>query len=295
MVKTNGHKLRRTVFWLVLIGGIGLLAFLFLYYSGYRFDRRQWRFIQLGSVAVDVLPEGSSVFLNDELMPKTTPAIYNSVQPGEYTIRVEHDGHAAVEFPITVRSKAATVVNKVFLPMLISPTSIELPELTQVVITEKQLKAVQQIQDWPIWKISGSSPVAVIAGANRDLYLVDEELVTHLETEVVDVEANPDLDQVVFSKTGTAWMVYTNFDPLKPFILSRQSNPFKDVLLIPQMQSVVLTNNNTIQLVEVGPNESLSIHQLATGQELHNTQLDPTGKILWFQDGEQWFQLELFK
>lgn len=295
MVKTNGHKLRRTVFWLVLVGGIGLLTFLFLYYSGYRFDWRQVRFIHLGSVAVDVLPEGSKVFLNGKEMPKTSPAIFNSVQPGEYTIRLEHTDHASVEFPITVRSKSATVVHDIFLPPLATATAIDQPESTPMIVTAQQLEVVQQIKDWPIWKITGSDPVAIISGANRDLSLVDEETVSKLDTEITDVDANAELNQVIYSKTGTAWMVYTNFEPLKSFILSRQTAPFRDVVLIPQMQSVVLTDKNLLQLVEVGPNEALSIHQLVSGENLQNTQLDPTGKILWFQDGEQWYQLELFK
>lgn len=295
MVKTNGHKLRRTVFWLVLLGGIGLLAFLFLYYSGYRFDWRHARFIQLGSVAIDVLPEGSVVYLNNQQLPKTTPAIFNSIEPGEYTIRIEHEGYTTVEFPITVRSKSATVINKIFLPPATSATPIDQPELVQNIVTERQLEAVQEINDWPIWEITGTDPVAVISGANRDLSLVDGKQVTKLDNEVTDVEANADLDQVVYSKTGTTWIVYTNFEPLKSFILSRQTAPFRDVLLIPQMQAVVLTDKNSIQLVEIGPNESLFIRQLMIGEDLHSSQLDQTGKILWFQDGEQWFQFELFK
>ncbi len=295
MVKINGQKLRRTVFWLVLLSGIGLLTFLFLYYSGYRLDWRQGRFIQLGSIAVDVLPEESSVFLNGDVLPRTTPAIFNSIHPGEYTLRIEHEGYAPVEFPITVKSKSTTVINNIFLPPTVPSFAITQPEGEPTQVTERQLAAVQQIRDWPIWKIVGINPVAVVSGPQRQLSVVDGTEVSQLDENVTDVEANPELNQLVFSKTGTAWMAYTNVEPLNVFIISRQTAPFRDVLLIPNMQSIILTDKSLIQLVQIGPNESLSIHQIAVGSDLQSTQLDPSGKILYFQDGQQWYQLELFK
>lgn len=295
MVKTNGHKLRRTVFWIVLLGGVGLLAFLFLYYSGYRFDWRQGRLIQLGSISIDVLPENSIVFLNAEQLPKTTPAIFNSIRPGEYTLRIEHEGYAPLEFPITVQSKSATVVNRTFLPPLSEPAAIPQPELTKKIVTSDQLKAVQTNLDWPIWNISGSNPVSVVSGPQRSLYTVFEDETTEIEENVSDIDTNPELHQLVYSTTGTAWMVYTNFKPFKTFILSRQSIPFTDVLLVPNMQAVILTDKQKIQLIEIGPQESVTIFQLASGNNLHLTQFDETEKVLYFQDEDQWYQLELFK
>lgn len=295
MVKINGHTLRRRVFWLVLVGGIVLLTFLFLFYSGYRFDWHQGRFIQLGSIAVDVLPKESLVFLNDQQLPKTTPAIFNSIRPGEYTLRIQQAGYAPVEFPLTVQSKSATVINKIFLPVLSEATPIEEPESIRPKISEQQLEAAQQVHNWPIWNISGSTPVAIVSGQDRQLSLVYENSVVDVEEDVSNLDTNSDLDQMVYVKTGTAWMVYTNFENLQPFILSRQSTPFRDAILVPGKQAVILTDQNLIQLVEIGPQESLSIHQLATGTDLHSTQLDPTGKILWFKEGEEWYQLELFK
>lgn len=295
MVKTNGHKLRRTVFWLVLLGGVGLLAFLFLYYSGYRFDWRQGRFIQLGSISIDILPENSLVLLNGKQLAKTTPAIFNSIRPGEYTLRVEQEGYVPLEFPITVQSKSATVVNRTFLPPVSEAVAISQPELTKKIVTSDQLKTIQPILDWPIWNISGTDPVSVVSGPKRSLYLVYEDEATKIEENVSDVDANSELNQLVYSTTGTAWMVYTNFRPFKSFILSRQSTPFTDVLLVPNMHAVILTNKQKIQLIEIGPQEAVTIFQLANGNNLRSTQFDETEKILYFQDEDQWYQLELFR
>lgn len=261
---------------------------LIFYYSGYRIDWHTRKIIQLGSVSVNVFPKDSQVYLDGQLLNKTTPAIFNSIKPGEYSLRLEHTGNSPLEFPIAVRSNSTTVMSELFLPAMASPQPTEPPSLDQT-LSGKQLADLSIVKDWPIWSISGQDPTAVITGANRQLSVIEEGQVIPLKSGVTQLDTNSDLSQVVFIESGTAWMIYTNFDPKVEFILTRQSTPFVDLQLVPRMQAVILADEHSIQLVEVGPQQTVSLIKIASGEHLKRVVVDSSGQRVYYLDGATWY------
>lgn len=288
MVKTNGRIIRRTVFWIVFIGGCLSLAGLIFYYSGYRIDWQTRQIIQLGSLSVTVTPKGSQVFLDGQLLNKTTPAIFNSIKPGEYNLRIEHSGNSTLEFQISVRSKSTTVINNLFLPA-ISNAHPGIPPDQDTALSAKQLSDLSLVKDWPIWSMSGQDPTGIITGNNRQLSVIQEGKVIPLKEWVTQLDTNNELSQLTFIESGTAWMVYTNFNPMLEFILTRQSNPFVDIQLVPHMQAVVLADEHTIQLIEIGPQQTVSTTKIASGEHLKRIQIDTNGQLLYFIDDSTWY------
>lgn len=268
------------------------LAGLIFYYSGYRLDWQTRKIIQLGSLAVTVTPQGSLVYLDGQLLNKTTPAIFNSIKPGEYTLRIEHDGHSSLELPISVRSQSTTVVSDLFLPLIAVALPGEPPSIEHT-LSAQQLSDLSLVKDWPIWSISGQEPTSVIAGVNRQLSIIQDGQVIPLKQSVTELDTNNELSQLTFIESGTAWLVYTNFDPLVEFTLSRQSSPFVDIQLVPHMQAVLLADQDSIQLIEIGPQQTVSTLELTSGEQIKRLILDNNGQKFYFLDGTTWFVQEL--
>lgn len=269
------------------------LAGLIFYYSGYRLDWQTRKIIQLGSLAVTVTPQNSLVYLDDQLLNKTTPAIFNSIKPGEYTLRIEHDGHSSLELPISVHSQSTTVISDLFLPLMATALPSEPPSIEQHTLSAQQLSDLSLVKDWPIWSISGQEPTSVIAGVNRQLSIIQDGQVIPLKQPVTALDTNNELSQLTFIESGTAWLVYTNYDPLVEFILSRQSDPFIDIQLVPHMQAILLADQHSIQLIEIGPQRTVSTIQLTSGEQVKRLVLDPSGQKFYFLDGTTWFVREL--
>lgn len=296
MVKTNGHLIRRTVFWIVFLGGGLTLAGLIFYFSGYRLDWQTKRLIQLGSLAVTVTPKESQIFLDGKLLNKTTPAIFNSLRPGDYTLRLEHIGNSPLELPISITSKTTTVVGELFLPSIARAQPSQLNNIqtsTAETLTPTQLSALALVKDWPIWSVSGQQPTGVITGPNRQLSLIQNQQVTPVKKNVTQLDTNSDLHQLAFIQSGTAWILYTNTDPLVQFILTRQSDPLVDLALVPQMQAVVVADAQHIQLIEVGLDQTVVNLNIASGQDIQRLRLENNGHTLYYLDGTVWYQQEL--
>lgn len=292
MVKVNGHKLRRFVFWFIFIGGISLITLLMLYYSGYRFSFDQGRVIRVGSLSVNVRPDNSQVFLNGEKLGYGTPGLFNSIAPGEYTVRVEHAGFSSLEFPVTLQSQHTTIVDGVFLPLISNPTPAA-PPPHESILTTDQLELVQQLHNWPIWKIAGTDPIAFISGPERRLSVFLDHSLLDIDTSVTQVAVQTPLQQLAYTIDGTAWLAYTNENRFEPFILTRQTESFVDVALIPDSQAVILADPHSLQLVQVGPEHAVSLTPLAKGTWIQRVWVNSTGKIVMFQDGDQWFEFPI--
>lgn len=292
MVKTTGTGVRRGIFWTICVGSFLILVILITYYSGYRLNWRTGKFFQMGSIAIDVSPKDSQIFLNGQLLSKTTPALFNSIQPGEYQVSIQKAGFFSIEFNVNVRSSSTTVIQDVFLLPEIQATPTT-PFSVQQSISTQQVAALQQVKDWPIWDIEGKQIMAVTAGSNHSLRLVEGEQITFIANDVNDAAIQENLDQLVFIESGTAWIRYLNEGTPVSFILSRQSTPFQQILLLPEKQAVILVDQQTIQLVVIGPQQSIYTSVVTQGTKIQNVSLSSSGDTIYFQDGDDWFERRL--
>lgn len=114
------------IFIVLFIVGTTLVS---LYASGYKFNlgwppRFNRLLVKTGMIAVDSLPSGATVYLNDQPLSNfsfnpwsknylTTAAKIRNVLPGEYILRLERDGYLPLNKKISVYSGQTTAVEDI--------------------------------------------------------------------------------------------------------------------------------------------------------------------------------------
>ncbi len=89
-----------------------------LYSEGWRIDLRgqsgypQPTVKKTGMLAVRSMPDGAKIYLDDELITATDDTI-SSLQPGQYTLRIERDGYESWEKEISVYPELVTDITAV--------------------------------------------------------------------------------------------------------------------------------------------------------------------------------------
>ncbi len=84
----------RRIYFVLIIILFGICApLLTLYAAGWRYDFSKARIIRVGSIVVESEPDKAAILLNNKLQPKKTPATFNSVFPGDYTLSLTKDGY----------------------------------------------------------------------------------------------------------------------------------------------------------------------------------------------------------
>lgn len=122
-------KIRDYIFFIFIVLFIVGTTLVSLYASGYKFNlswppRFNRLLVKTGMIAVDSLPSGATVYLNDQPLSDfsfnpwsknylTTAAKIRNVLPGEYTLRLERDGYLPLNKKISVYSGQTTAVEDI--------------------------------------------------------------------------------------------------------------------------------------------------------------------------------------
>jgi len=100
-------KKRRILYSFFLAIFFTIAPILILYTSGYRYDFEYNRIIETGSLVVRTDPEQATITMDGNLMNQKSPAIINTILPGEINLLVEKDGYIPWEKEITIYPKVS--------------------------------------------------------------------------------------------------------------------------------------------------------------------------------------------
>ncbi|MEX1061940.1 MAG: PEGA domain-containing protein [Patescibacteria group bacterium] len=179
-----------------VMGGLLVLAGLVvLYAQGYRLDLKKG-ITETGLILVKSLPDGAQVYLNGELVAATDSSIPN-LKEGNYTVRIEKDGHLIWEKEVPVAPRLVTSIKALLPPISSSLTAV----------TQAGAKAVTPAP-------SGTKAVFI---SQKKLYLIplNSPFLGFLRTRVQEIDTEPEegaftsISSVAFSPTEDQVLVRT--------------------------------------------------------------------------------------
>lgn len=88
---------------------------LVLYTAGYRYSWKEKTIKQTGVVSIDATPREATVTLHDITIQKKMPLRLPNIAPGDYHLRITHEGYRPWEKDITVLSKETTYIKDISL------------------------------------------------------------------------------------------------------------------------------------------------------------------------------------
>jgi hypothetical protein len=100
------------IFALIFLISAPILIF---YTSGYRFNPNKVTIERNGTLIVDSVPRGATVFLNDQDIRDATAATLQNLAPGPYKIRVTRNAYLPWEKTLDVRAEQVTFANSIHL------------------------------------------------------------------------------------------------------------------------------------------------------------------------------------
>lgn len=86
-----------------------------LYTAGYRYSWKEKIIKQTGVVSIDAIPREAMVTLNDITIHKNLPIRLPNIAPGDYHLRIAHEGYRPWEKDLTVLSKETTYIKDISL------------------------------------------------------------------------------------------------------------------------------------------------------------------------------------
>jgi len=144
-------KIRDGLFYLFVLLFIVGTVLISLYASGYKFNlswplRYNRLLIKTGMIAVDTLPRGAAIYLNDEPQSNlslnpfgqeylTTAAKIKNVLPGEYNLRLEREGYWPFQKKINVYSGQTTFTENINLFRNDKPLLLQASSETEAVLS----------------------------------------------------------------------------------------------------------------------------------------------------------------
>ena len=85
-----------------------------LFARGYRFSPRQQAFRVTGLLSATSLPNGASIYINNELKSATDTTL--NLPPGNYQVKVKKEGYSPWEKTLTIAPEVVTRINPLLFP-----------------------------------------------------------------------------------------------------------------------------------------------------------------------------------
>ncbi|OGG44719.1 hypothetical protein A2841_01970 [Candidatus Kaiserbacteria bacterium RIFCSPHIGHO2_01_FULL_48_10] len=102
----NSRRILAAAFVLIFLVATPLLV---LWSSGFRWNPKKWSWQQTGTISMETLPSGATVFLNEIQLNKKTPTVINALLPDIYEVRIEKDGYANWSERVEVTAGKTTI------------------------------------------------------------------------------------------------------------------------------------------------------------------------------------------
>ncbi|MBI4592254.1 PEGA domain-containing protein [Candidatus Uhrbacteria bacterium] len=145
---------------------IFLLAFLIsaplvvLYTAGYRFDLSHGRIVHTAVLNISSEPRNASIFVDEIPYTDRTPAVLETILPGEHVVRIEKTGYLPWETSLSFESKEARILGPIILFTSEEPTLQK--SLSAIVVSPhpatNQFAYVTQQSSWlEVWVVEAST------------------------------------------------------------------------------------------------------------------------------------------
>ena len=108
-------SLRLFLFLLFLFAFLISAPILVLYTAGYRFDLTNGRIVHTAVLNISSEPRNASVLVDGTSYSDRTPAVLETILPGEHTVRLEKEGYLPWETVLDFESREAVVLGPIIL------------------------------------------------------------------------------------------------------------------------------------------------------------------------------------
>lgn len=115
-------SLRLFLFLLFLFAFLISAPIVVLYTAGYRFDILRGRIVHTAVLTISSEPHGASVTIDDISYSDRTPAVIETILPGEHLVRLEKADYLPWETTLSFQSREARVIGPVILFLQDEPT-----------------------------------------------------------------------------------------------------------------------------------------------------------------------------
>lgn len=109
------RPLRRALLALFIIAFLVIAPTLIAYTAGYHYDFKNGLFKETGSLSVDILPNNTTVYLNNTKIADSVPLRLKNVNPYQYTLRLTAPGYYDWQKEIKIVSKETTYIKDITL------------------------------------------------------------------------------------------------------------------------------------------------------------------------------------
>lgn len=153
-------SIRFIVFLLFVFAFLVSAPLVVLYTAGYRFDLAHGRIVHTAVLNITSTPRNATVLVNQEPYSDRTPAVIDTILPGEHIVQLEKTGYLPWETLLSFGSREALVVGPITLFLDVQP---ELQEtLTTTLVSphpsSNRFAYVSQESSWlEVWLVDASS------------------------------------------------------------------------------------------------------------------------------------------
>lgn len=105
-------RVRRILYISLIVAFFILAPVIILYTAGYRYNFKKMALEKTGIIFVSTVPAKTNIYVGNELVAKTTPAIIKNLLPDSYDLRISAPGYLNWGKKLEVRSQLTTFVSK---------------------------------------------------------------------------------------------------------------------------------------------------------------------------------------
>ena len=182
-----------------------------LFARGYRFSPKQQAFQATGLLSATSLPNGASVYINDELKSATDTTL--NLTPGIYRVKIKKEGFSPWEKTLTIAAEVVTRVGPLLFPSVPSLKAVTYSGASLPAISDDGSK-VAYLSESKLYTLDLSeSPLGLL---NRDSKLIftspsvpllTKERDGRRQEEVSQLFWSPDNKQILLLATPAAYLV----------------------------------------------------------------------------------------
>jgi hypothetical protein len=105
-------RVRRILYISLIVAFFILAPVIILYTAGYRYNFKKMTLEKTGIIFVSTVPAKTNIYVHNELVAKTTPAIIKNLLPDSYDLRISASGYLNWSKKLEVQSQLTTFVNR---------------------------------------------------------------------------------------------------------------------------------------------------------------------------------------
>ena len=267
---------------------------LILFLNGYSITLQDLSLEKTGSVAVFTLPKSAQVTIVETGQTEDSPALFNQLEPGQYTVRVALEGYSTWQDQVEIQAQATNEINPVLLfaratPTVITalPSAVPLPTAPVVVanLSPKIQFLLSELNLSPRTTVLLEPSITVLDHGSNTLYYIPDPnapQVYPVAERVQGMQWNDTETQLLY-QTDFELVLY-NPDQHEHQVVTRQSEFIGEAIWHPRGSYVLYTSGSDIIAIETRLTDSPNQFTLYTGTKPTDLITDKKGTMLFFHD-----------